>query len=70
VDRVEEIEAAINRLAPEEFRRIADWFHALEQARWDRQMDRDSSAGKLDFLFDEAESDSAQGAVREWPPRN
>ena len=52
-----------------EFRRIAQWFHALEQARWDEQMDRDSSAGKLDFLFWEAESESAQGLVREWPPR-
>jgi hypothetical protein len=32
-------------------------------------MDRDSSAGKLDFLFEEAESKSADGLVREWPPR-
>ena len=69
MDKLEEIEAAINRLPPEEFWRIADWFHALEQARWDEQIDRDSPAGKLDILFDEAESESAQGAVREWPPR-
>jgi hypothetical protein len=27
--------------------------------RWDEQMDADSSAGKLDFLFEEAESESA-----------
>jgi hypothetical protein len=32
-------------------------------------MDRDSSAGKLDFLFQEAESESAQGLLREWPAR-
>ncbi len=35
--------------------------------RWDDQMDRDSSVGKLDFLFDEAESESAKGLLREWP---
>jgi hypothetical protein len=32
------------------------------------QLDSDSSAGKLDFLFDEAESESAKGLLREWPP--
>jgi hypothetical protein len=68
MDRVEEIEAAINSLPPEEYRRIAQWFRALEQTRWDEQMDRDSSTGKLDFLFAEAESELADGLVREWPP--
>ena len=69
MDRVEEIEAAIEGLPPEEYRRIAQWFRAREQERWDEEMDRDSSAGKLDFLFEEAESESAQGLLREWPPR-
>jgi len=69
MDRVEEIEAAINALAPEEYRRIVQWFHTLEQTRWDEQMDRESSTGKLDFLFREAESESTHGLLREWPPR-
>ena len=69
MDRVEEIEAAINGLQPEEFRRIARWFRALEQRRWDEQEDRDSSAGRLDFLFEEAASESEQGLLRDWPPR-
>jgi hypothetical protein len=68
MDRVEEIEAAINDLPPDQYRRLADWFLAREQQRWDEQMDRDSLSGKLDFLFDEAESESAQGLLREWPP--
>lgn len=69
MDRVEEIEAAIQGLPPEEYHRIVLWFRAREQARWDEQMDRDSSAGKLDFLFEEADNESAQGLLREWPPR-
>jgi hypothetical protein len=69
MDRVQEIEAAIDGLPPEEYRRIVRWFRAREQERWDEQMDRDSSAGKLDFLFEEAESESAKGLLREWPPR-
>jgi hypothetical protein len=35
VDRVDEIEATITRLPPEEYRRLADWFRAREQSRWD-----------------------------------
>jgi hypothetical protein len=31
MDRVEEIEAAIASLPPEEFRRIAQWFYEREQ---------------------------------------
>jgi hypothetical protein len=69
MDRVEEIEAAIQHLPPEEYQRLVQWFRSREQARWDEQMDRDSSAGKLDFLFEDAERESAQGLLREWPPR-
>ena len=67
MSRVEEIEAAIDGLAPEEYRRIVQWFRVREQRRWDEQMDADSLAGKLDFLFDEAESESVKGLLREWP---
>lgn len=68
MDRVEEIEAAIASLPPDEYRRFVDWFRAREQARWDEQIDRDSVAGKLDFLFREAERESEQGQVQGWPP--
>lgn len=66
MDRVEEIEAAINNLPQEKYLRLAQWFHSLEQARWDEQLDSDSAAGKLDFLFAEAENESRQD-LREWP---
>jgi hypothetical protein len=69
MDRVEEIEAAIDQLPPEEYRRIVQWLRVREDKRWDEQMDRDSSAGTLDFLFEEAESESAKGLLRDWPPR-
>lgn len=67
MSRVEEIEAAIDGLPPEEYQRIVQWLLVREQGRWDDQMDADSSSGKLDFLFDEAESESAKGLLREWP---
>jgi len=67
MDRVEEIEAAIEGLPPEEFRRVVQWFREREQRRWDEKLDSDSCAGKLDFLFAEAEEESAKGLLREWP---
>ena len=69
MDRVEEIESTISGLPPEDFRRIAQWFLALQQTRWDEQMDRDSASGKLDSLFEEADDEAAQGLLREWPPQ-
>jgi hypothetical protein len=70
MSRLEEIEAAIESLAPDEYRHIVQWFRLREQRRWDEQMDGGSAAGKLDFLFDEAESESAKGLLREWPSSN
>ncbi len=66
MDRVQEIEAAISSLPPDEFRRLTEWLYALEQVRWDEDMGRDSASGKLDFLFDEPEREQD---LREWPPR-
>jgi hypothetical protein len=68
MSRVEEIEEAIEQLSPEEFHRVAQWFNDREQARWDEQLDRDSAAGRLDFLFDEADGEAREGPFREWPP--
>jgi len=67
VDRVEEIEAAIERLPPDEFQRIAQWFRERDQQPWDKQLDQDAVSGKLDFLFEEAEHESNQGLLRKWP---
>jgi hypothetical protein len=69
MSRVEEIEAAIEGLPQAEYRRLVQWFRAREQERWDDQLDSDSPAGKLDFLFDEGENESTKGLLREWPPR-
>ena len=69
MSRVEEITAAIERLSPTEFRRIAKWLHEREQQRWDEQLDSDSASGKLDFLFSEAEKESQENPLREWPPK-
>jgi hypothetical protein len=69
MDKVEEIEAAINQLPPEDFRRIANWLLERDQGLWDQQLDSDGSAGRLDFLFEESEADFQRGLLRDWPER-
>jgi hypothetical protein len=68
MSRVEEIEAAIEELSPEDFLRVVRWFNDRAQSQWDEQMDEDSAAGRLDFLFDEASKEAEEGLLREWPP--
>jgi hypothetical protein len=63
----EEIEQAIRALGENEFAQIADRVHALEQERWDAELDRDASTGKLDFLIAEAQEDRRHGRLRDWP---
>ena len=64
VEPAEEIESAIDRLPPEDYKRVVAWLREHEQARWDEQMDRDSSEGGLGWTSYSRKGDSA-----EWPPR-
>jgi hypothetical protein len=68
MSRVEEIERAILGLDDTEFAQIAQRVHDIEQERWDRQLDRDAGAGRLDFLVQEARSERRQGLLKDWPP--
>jgi hypothetical protein len=65
---VEEIEQAAERLAPSEFDRLALWVSARYHDLWKRQMERDATDGKLDFLFDEAAAERQAGSLHDWPP--
>lgn len=49
MSRVEEIEAAIDGLSQDDYRRIVEWFRVREQRRWDEKLDSDSATGKLEF---------------------
>jgi predicted esterase len=51
---LEEAVAALDPTALAEFRR---WFAEFDAVSWDRQLEADLSAGKLDALLTEAEDD-------------
>ncbi|HYC93304.1 MAG TPA: hypothetical protein VEO54_29125 [Thermoanaerobaculia bacterium] len=57
--RVQAIEEEIKSLSPDEFAELRDWLLEQDWAEWDRQIERDSSAGKLEKLFAKARVDHA-----------
>lgn len=64
MSKVERIESEIQGLSPDELAEFRDWFLAFDWAAWDRQLERDIQAGKLDALADEALRDHAAGNTK------
>ncbi len=64
---VDEISKAIAALPREEFWKLTDQLVEMRGDAWDRQMEEDAAAGRLDFLFEEADAEAAAGSLRAWP---
>lgn len=62
--KIEKIEQEIQRLTPSELAAFRDWFHKYDADAWDRQIERDAAAGKLDRLADEARAEHAAGKTK------
>ena len=52
--RVEELEIAVDALTHEEYSRFRRWFLDRDWQQWDREIEEDAEAGRLDFLVVEA----------------
>jgi hypothetical protein len=59
--RIEELEKQIQALSVEELAEFRKWFLELDAARWDRQIEEDVRAGKLDQLAEEALDEQKAG---------
>ena len=58
---VKEIEGAISQLPPSEVAELAAWFEEYHAQLWDRQVETDLKAGRLDSLLEEAEQELESG---------
>ncbi len=65
---VEEIEAAIEDLPREQFFQLLEWVRERFEDAWDRQIEEDVRAGRLDRLADEALEDYHAGRTTPFPP--
>jgi hypothetical protein len=58
---LQEIEEAVRQLSAEELAAFRRWFAEFDAAVWDRQIEEDVAAGRLDQLADEALQDRSEG---------
>jgi len=61
---VDEIEAAIGQLPPQDFARLRDWLLEQDNLRWDKQIEEDAAAGRLDHIIEKIDSDIAKGRTK------
>jgi hypothetical protein len=67
---VAEIIEAVKHLSEAEKDDFLDQLRAVEfEDDWDRQMEADAKAGKLDFLVREADDAIRSGSLRDWPDK-
>jgi hypothetical protein len=55
---VKSLEQAVQALGPAALAEFRRWFTEFDAAAWDRQLEADATAGKLEALLAEAEDDS------------
>ncbi len=53
---IDELEAAVQRLPENELKSFAQWFEEYLADQWDRQIEADIAAGRLDHLGDRAQA--------------
>ncbi len=63
--RVQQLQTTIETLPEEEFAQLRHWFLEKDWEHWDLQIERDSAAGKLDFLIEEALQEKAAGKLKD-----
>lgn len=58
---VAEITGAVKRLPKKDLARFRKWFAEYDAAVWDRQLESDVAAGRLDEMMREAQRDHRTG---------
>ena len=61
---IERIEEQIRKLSSQEFAQLRDWILEQDWSSWDKQIETDARAGKLDDLAKEALEDHKAGRTR------
>ena len=61
---VEDLESGVSRLSEAELARFREWFEEFEADQWDRQIEADIAAGRLDAAGKQADEDFEAGRCR------
>jgi hypothetical protein len=60
---LKELKDTIEKLSPKEFEELRKWIIERDWELWDKQIEKDSESGKLDFLIEEAEKELREGEL-------
>ncbi len=63
--QLEVLEQQIAELDDISFSKLRDWLVEFDHARWDKKLEADSNAGKLDFLINAALAEHQAGTTRD-----
>ncbi len=59
----EEVKSDIEALPYREYKKLTRWLSERDWQAWDEEIARDSAAGKLDFLIEEALAEKRAGSL-------
>ncbi len=62
---IKSIEQAVEALPPSDLAEFRRWFAEFDAAAWDKEIEQDAAAGKLDSLAAEALADYRAGSAKE-----
>ena len=62
---VEEIKAAITQLSPQALEELREWYAEFDAQEWDKQIEADVEAGRLDSLAEDAIRSFRRGEATE-----
>lgn len=62
---VSALKQEIEALSDDDYAQLRQWFSEKDWLKWDKQIEEDSGAGKLDFLVKEAFGEKNRGTLRD-----
>jgi hypothetical protein len=65
MSKIDQLKAEIESLPSDEFAEIFRWLSEKDWERWDREIEGDSQAGRLDFLGREAREEKSKGTLKD-----
>lgn len=65
MSRIAKIQQEILALPQTDYVQLKQWVSELDWEKWDRQIESDSEAGKLDFLIAEALEEKGMGTLKD-----
>jgi hypothetical protein len=64
MSKIDELEEKVKALSREELAQFREWFLEFDWATWDRKLERDVRAGKLDAMAEKALTEHAAGKTK------